>query len=57
MLLLVTSGTMLNDPGMCQVAHMEYSIRVAITLGLLFFLGCVCCAEWISCVQLCDPMD
>ena len=48
MLLLVTSGTMLNDPGMCQVAHMEYSIRVAITLGLLFFLGCVCCAELLS---------
>lgn len=38
MLLLMTSGTVHSDPAMCQVAHVEYSIEVAVTLGLLFFL-------------------
>ena len=44
MLLLVISGTIHNDPTMCQVAHTKYSIKVAVIVGLLFFLGCVCYA-------------
>lgn len=36
-ILLMTSGTVHCDPTMRQVAHLEFSIKVTVTFGPLFF--------------------